>query len=365
MTPLIAIALSGGVDSMMAAAFLQEQNHRVVGIHFLTGYESGSAARDARPAIGLPGGSDSPGIRQIAAQLDIPLEIFDCSGPFQAGVVDYFMRTYQAGRTPNPCLVCNPTIKFGAVLAHARHLGATRLATGHYARRIPDTAGRFHLHRGIDPLKDQSYFLARMTQKQLSQACFPLERTTKANVKKLAETEGLTAAVQAESQDICFIKGRHYGEFLAQQPKFEARPGRIEDINGNVLGEHKGLHLFTIGQRRGINCPASEPYYVVALDHNKNRLVVGLKKDLLCSECNIVDINWIRGKPDKPLKVKTRVRYRHTAADSTLFPFEDRTAMIRFEAPQQALTPGQCAVFYRKDEVLGGGWIDRLVPCET
>jgi tRNA-specific 2-thiouridylase len=359
MNPLIAIALSGGVDSMMAAAFLKEQGHRVLGIHFLTGYQSGFAARGARPAIDLPGGADPPGIRQVAAQLDIPLEIYDCSGAFQAGVVDYFTRTYQAGRTPNPCLVCNPTIKFGVVLAHARKLGATRLATGHYARRIQDTAGRFHLHRGIDPLKDQSYFLARLTQAQLTEACFPLGAMTKSEVVAAARRRGLSPVSRQESQDVCFIPEGRYGPFLAAQGGFHAVPGPIEDLHGNTLGKHPGTHLFTVGQRRGINCPAAEPYYVLRIDPDRNRLVVGRKENLLSRECRVEEINWLVDSPATGTKVHTRLRYHHRAAPSTLVPDGETSAIVRFEAPQEAIAPGQGAVFYHGEEVIGGGWIQR------
>jgi tRNA-specific 2-thiouridylase len=205
--------------------------------------------------------------------------------------------------------------------------------------------------------KDQSYFLAFMTQQHLSSACFPLKSMTKSEVIKLANKKGLDPFIKRESNDVCFIKNKTYGKFLALQEGFEPKPGLIEDVNGNVLGEHNGLHLFTIGQRRGINCPASEPYYVVSMDTEQNRLKVGLKKDLLSSECRIININWINQKPNSPINVHTRVRYRHKAAASNLFPANGETAIVRFEKPQSAITPGQCAVFYRDDEVLGGGWI--------
>ena len=342
----VAIAISGGIDSLVAAYLLKEEGRKVIGIHFITGYEAGHPASGSR-------------ISHIADQIGISIKIIDCSVEFKKEVIDYFIQTYQAGRTPNPCIVCNQSIKFGRVLAFARSLGASCLATGHYAGITKDEKDRYHLLRGIDLEKEQSYFLALLNQKQLSHACFPLGSMTKSEVIKLAEKKGLHPVIKKESQDICFIKGKTYGEFIAMQQGFTPKPGIIEDVYGNILGKHKGLHLFTIGQRRGINCPASEAYYVVSIDSEKNRLVVGFKKDLEVSECKVVNINWINQEPGFPIKVYTRVRYRHKAAPSMLFPVDSHTAIVRFENPQSAVTPGQCAVFYQDDEVLGGGWINK------
>jgi tRNA-specific 2-thiouridylase len=276
---------------------------------------------------------------------------------FKKNIVDYFIQTYQAGQTPNPCMVCNPLIKFGTVFDFARKLGASILATGHYAVLKKDHKNTYHLLKGIDPKKDQSYFLARLTQEHLAGACFPLGLMKKSDVRQLASQKGLKPVKTTESQDVCFIKGKNYGDFLARQPGFEPKPGMIKDVNGNVLGEHKGLHLFTIGQRRGINCPASEPYYVIQMDTRQNILTVGFKKDLYTSQCKVEKINWIQESKGRPMHVHTRVRYRHTAAASELIPVDGNTATVRFEKPQEAVTPGQCAVFYKGDEVLGGGWI--------
>lgn len=344
MKPVTAIAVSGGIDSLTAGYFLKKQGHDVIGIHFLTGYEP------RRP-------SAADNISLIAEQLDIPCHILDLRAEFKKRVVTYFTRTYRAGRTPNPCMVCNAAIKFGTVFDFAQKLGASRLATGHYARITKDHHGKFHLLKGVDASKDQSYFLARLKQTQLSKALFPLGDMTKKAVKKLAAEKGLSAVTRQESQDICFIKGCTYGEFLAQESKFKPKAGLIEDIEGNILGEHKGLHLFTVGQRRGINCPASKPYYVLRIDRKRNRLVVGFKKDLISSGCRVIDLNWINLKPLLPLSAHTRVRYRHQAALSTLSPQGRNAVDVKFNRPQSAITPGQGAVFYRDDEVLGGGWI--------
>ncbi|MEA3416696.1 MAG: tRNA 2-thiouridine(34) synthase MnmA [Thermodesulfobacteriota bacterium] len=342
MKKLTAIAISGGIDSLAAACLLKKQGHKVIGIHFTTGYET--------EPVNI--------ISHIADNLNIKIEILDCHKEFKQKVVDYFIQSYLTGQTPNPCLVCNPLIKFGTMLEFARGLGASCLATGHYARITKDKHGRFHLLKGVDLKKDQSYFLAFMSQKQLASACFPLGMMTKTEIIKLVREHELDHFIKQESQDICFIKGKTYGEFIALQKSFIPQPGLIEDIDGNIIGKHKGLHLFTIGQRRGIDLPASEPYYVVRIDRKQNRLVVGFKDSLITSECRVAGINWINKESRAGgIKVYTRVRYRHKAVLSTLFPDRDNKAIVRFENPQSAITPGQGAVFYRGNEVLGGGWI--------
>jgi tRNA-specific 2-thiouridylase len=360
---LTAIALSGGIDSLVAAYLLKQQGHNVIGIHFITGYETDhgdgkSVFPNTDISPSTPAKKDAFHITsQLSDRLGIDVKPLDCRIDFKHKVVDYFSRTYQAGQTPNPCMVCNHIIKFGTVLDFARDLGASTLATGHYAGIIRDDQGRFHLIKGVDPKKEQSYFLALMSQKQLAHTLFPLGNMTKSEVIKLAQKNGLDPVKKGESQDVCFIRNKNYGEFLALQQGFEPKPGRIVDVNGNPLGRHKGLHLFTIGQRRGINRPCSEPYYVVSMDPGQNLLTVGFKKDLLSFECRVNNINWINQKPNSPISVHTRVRYRHNAAASKLFPVDEKTAEVRFEKPQSAITPGQCAVFYQDDEVLGGGWI--------
>ncbi len=352
MKPLTAIAVSGGIDSLMTAHFLKEKGQRVIGVHFITGYEDtiSENGADDHP-------SESHKIFSIADQLKIDIELVDCRREFEKNVVDYFIETYQAGLTPNPCMVCNPFIKFGTVLDFARNLGASALATGHYARTAEDRYGMFHLYKGVDAKKDQSYFLARLTQFHLASARFPLGNMKKTDVIHLANQKGFKPVKSSESQDVCFIKGKNYGDFLERYQGFEPKPGAIQDVRGRILGEHKGLHLFTIGQRRGINCPASEPYYVVRMDTRQNILTVGFKKDLFASQCKVEDINWIQKAPNRPFQVHTRVRYRHKAAASRLTPVDEKTALVHFEKPQEAVTPGQCAVFYKGDEVLGGGWI--------
>ncbi|MBW2662398.1 MAG: tRNA 2-thiouridine(34) synthase MnmA [Deltaproteobacteria bacterium] len=365
MKKLTAIAISGGIDSLVAAYLLKQQGHNLIGIHFITGYETNKSLQNITTAfpdsnrnqLSTADEKAPHKIISIAHKLGINIKIIDCSLDFKNKVVDYFTQSYQIGRTPNPCLACNPSIKFGSVLAFARKLGASCLATGHYARILKNHKGKFHLLKGIDHNKDQSYFLAFLSQEQLAYACFPLGSMKKTDVAKLAIKKGYNHIVNRESQDICFIKDKTYGEFLALQQGFKPKPGLIENVNGNILGEHKGLHLFTIGQRRGINCPGSEPYYVVKINQKQNRLVVGCKKDLISSKCRVVNINWIANTPASPIAIHTRVRYRHKTALCTLVPGDNNTATVEFENPQEAITPGQGAVFYQGNEVLGGGWI--------
>ena len=347
-----AIAISGGVDSLMAAWFLKEQGHDLIGIHFITGFETDFfRTRDPHQA------ENRLKIDGIGKQLGIPVEIVDIRTEFQKEIVDYFIESYKQGLTPNPCVRCNPVIKFGKILSYAHRLGAKKLATGHYARIYRGSDGNYHLLKGLDSHKDQSYFLSRLTQHQLENACFPLGNLRKSDVKRMADQNGLRPVTGGESQDICFTKLTPYGEFLESQPGFKPNPGLIENIEGQVIGRHNGLHRFTIGQRRGINCPAAEPYYVIRLDAERNRLIVGAKQNLLSSEFAVEDINWIGTQPIRPFSVYTRVRYRSKEVESVVYPRDRTTAMVRFSEPQAAVTPGQGAVFYRGDEILGGGWI--------
>jgi tRNA-specific 2-thiouridylase len=357
----IAIALSGGIDSLMTAALLKEQGHRLIGVHFLTGFEP------AYPPIPYTqtnaGGFKHHGSQALAQlapkadQLNIPIHIVDLRAEFKKEVVDYFVQTYQTGQTPNPCLKCNPSIKFDALFQRAKALGATHIATGHYARLKTDTKGRPRLFCAADRVKDQSYFLSRLRRNQLHRALFPLGAYTKDQTRRMAEERGIAPITPQESQDICFIRNKTYGEFLAQQPEFTPEPGPITDLDGCEVGRHPGLHLYTIGQRRGINCPSTEPFYVVRIDTAQNRLVVGRKKDLTVSSFDAYDINWITAAPQHPIHLKVRVRYRHQPVHATVYPTGAVSAQITFDMPQPGVTPGQGVAFYLGDEVLGGGWI--------
>ena len=345
MKPVVAIAMSGGIDSLVSAHLLKNEGFSVFGIHFTTGFE--------------PVGSEdrAPIASNLSAQLDFPVHEVDLGNVFRTAVVEYFIRSYREGITPSPCLVCNPAVKFDALFNAANKMGGDLLATGHYARVVKDASGRFRLLKGVDPAKDQSYFLSFLSQKQLSRACFPLGTLTKSEVKKLAAETGLSPAIRHESQDICFIHDENYADFLCRHAGIEPQPGPVVTVGGETVGRHNGLYRFTVGQRRGINCPSSEPYYVLRLIPSTNTLVVGRKQDLLF-ECCIVDRpHWIGPTPHLPISIEVRLRYRHRGIPATLSDAGDGTLKVSFSMPQKAPTPGQGAVFYTGNEVLGAGII--------
>ncbi len=350
MKQTIAIAISGGIDSLVSAFLLKQQGFDLFGVHFYTGFEG-------HPLDSLHEATQKE-MDYIKDQLDIPIKVIDLQKDFKTSVVDYFVNSYLSGITPNPCLVCNPKIKFGKLLEIAEKEGAHKISTGHYAKITMDEQNHFHLLRGKDDFKEQSYFLSFLNQKQLSKTIFPLGDLTKPEVRKIAAENNLVPSVKEESQDICFIKGDRYSQFLNSQPGFSATPGKIVNTKGDEIGEHNGLHNFTIGQRKGLNCPASEPYYVVRLDLKNNHLVVGFRNETLSSECRVRNINWLNKRYEKPLKVSTCVRYSSKKGASTLIPLENNSALIKFDEPQFAITPGQGAVFYINDEVIGAGFIE-------
>ncbi len=342
----VAVALSGGIDSLVAAALLKRRFRRVIGLHFETGFE----APETTEAV----------VAHLRSVLDIDVHCIDLREPFRRRVVDPFIQTYLHGKTPNPCLSCNAEIKYGVLLSEARKRGASVLATGHYARVVRDDAGRVHLHKGRDGRKDQSYFLSRIPPDGLEQAFFPLGNLTKEQVRGLADHYGLVPFHRSESQDVCFIRGMHYGEFLVRQTGIVPERGEIVDASGRVIGTHDGVWGFTIGQRRGLRCPASEPYYVLRLEPASKRVVVCGKSELPMRGCTVREINWIEPSPQTPIEVQVKLRYRHAAIGARLIPGDP--AVLIFCRPHPAVTPGQGAVFYEGDRVLGGGWIDEVLP---
>lgn len=363
MTPTAAIAISGGIDSLVAAHRLRQAGHPIIGLHFITGFEAWISPAEASSTAALLAMARER-LAPIEAQLQAPIQVVDLRAAFRDQVVAYFTRAYAAGLTPNPCLVCNPVIKFGHLLEHARALGADILATGHYARIVPGDHGRPQLLKGVDATKDQSYFLARLTPTQLACAHFPLGAFTKADTRQMATEAGLQALAGKESQDICFIHEGAYSDFLSSQPGFSSKPGPVVDTAGNRLGTHRGLHRHTVGQRRGLGIPGPEPYYVIHLDPQTNRLVIGSREELYRKGCQVEGINWIATPPSEPLKVGVRIRYRQKAVPARLIPTQVRRAEVRFSEPQAAITPGQGAVFYDGERVLGGGWICKMQPRE-
>ena len=356
----VAVAISGGIDSLYAAHLLIRAGHDVTGIHFMTGY-GGFPNIPYNPdgqviTSGKPDENTVSAMSSLSARLGIPVHIIDASALFEKHVVAYFVDQYQSGSTPNPCLFCNPIIKFGFVLDYALSIGAERLATGHYARIEADSTGIMRLYKGKDAAKDQSYFLAFMNQHMLKHVSLPLGDLTKSEITRKAHEAGISPLTQKESQDVCFIKD-DYKDFLLTRPGFRSEKGDIRTGDGKKVGVHNGLHSFTIGQRRGINCPAPFPYYVTRLDTRTNTLFVGPKEELLRDLVTVKDSSWISDAPDFPFEAVTRIRYAHQGVSSTLTPADDGRIEVACHEPVLSVTPGQGAVFYRDDEVLGGGLI--------
>ncbi len=340
----VAVAMSGGVDSSVAAALLKQAGYEVSGIHMKL-WSDPNLARTI---------SDLKHTCQI---LDIPFHKLDLETEFRRLVIDYFCQEYSQGRTPNPCIVCNQHIKFGLLLDKALGMGAEYLATGHYAR-IESTPDGYRLLKATDHSKDQSYFLYTLGQRQLEHLLLPLGELSKEKVRKIAAELGLPASGRSESQDICFIPDNDYRSFIAQHISFQ--PGDIVDIKGKVLGKHNGLAQYTVGQRHGLGLASTEQLYVIELDAANNRLVVGSKDQLLHSVLIASQLSWVSGKaPTKPISIMAKVRYKAPEVAAELH-LNDR-AEVRFAEPQQAITPGQSVVFYQGDVVLGGGVIDAVL----
>jgi tRNA-specific 2-thiouridylase len=347
----VAVALSGGVDSAVAALLLREGGHRVTALHM-------SLAPDDPPEPSEP-------VCTLARQLGVPLHGVDLRLAFRQQVIQPFLEAYRRGKTPNPCVVCNPKIKFLLLRRYALDLGISWLVTGHYARILhPDGGGRLRLFRARDRAKDQSYFLYGLTQEQLVRVVFPLGDLSKGQVRKLAAAGGLADLARPESQDICFIRDNDYRRLLEEHVGIDALPARgpVVDMEGRHLGEHEGIHRFTIGQRRGLGIPSADAYYVVDLEPATNTVRVGRRQDLRRREFLATDPNWVGiAPPLAPFDALVQVRSRHEEAPAVLEPIP-QGVLVRFREPQTAITPGQAAVFYRDEEVLGGGMIDRVFP---
>ena len=338
----IAVAMSGGVDSSVAAALLKEAGHDVTGVTMRT-TDDRRAETDAA---------------DIAERLGIPHHVIDLRELFAEKIIDYFCGEYGRGRTPNPCVPCNRYIKFGALRDKAERLGAEFLATGHYAGIAQDSRGRYILKKGRDKNKDQSYFLCQLTQEQLSRTMFPVGEMTKDEVRKKAAEMGLPAAKRPESQEICFIPDNDHVGFAARYRAETGQPGPIIDEGGRTLGQHRGIAQYTVGQRKGLGIAAAEPLYVTDIEPASNTVVVGRKEQIYDTELIADNINWISiDRPEHPISVKAKIRYRHAEAEATVEPQEDGLVYVKFSLPQAAITPGQSVVFYDGDKVLGGGTI--------
>ncbi len=351
----VVVGMSGGVDSSAAAALLVEQGYEVVGIT-LKLWPQDCVNRAEDKCCGPQAVMDA---RAVSHKLDIPYYLVDESAEFHRQVISYFAEEYKAGRTPNPCVMCNEKLKFGTLISRARKLGAEKVATGHFARTEPcPDSGRTLLKRGKDARKDQSYFLFSLRQDQLAQTLFPLGELTKSDTREIARGCELKTADKEESMEICFVPDRDYGKFLRDAKLVEKHAGDIVDVHGRVLGKHEGIEFYTIGQRKGLGLSTPKPLYVVELDAARNRVVVGDETQLDRAEFLVERCNWIPFEtPPESLRALIKIRYNHPGAEGVILPQADGGARIRLDVPQRAITPGQACVFYQDDVVLGGGWI--------
>jgi tRNA-specific 2-thiouridylase len=355
----IVVAMSGGVDSSVAAALLAEQGHDVIGVSMQL-YDNSQLTEGGQRAFGTCCTIDDLyDARRVAATIGIPHYIVNFESQFGEQVISNFVREYVSGRTPIPCSHCNSDLKFAELLDRARAYDAERLATGHYARVERDERGRYHLHRGADTSKDQTYFLFSLTQDQLAQAAFPVGALDKETVRAHARRLNLHVTEKPDSQEICFVPDGDYAAFVERRAPEATRPGTIVNRDGRVLGTHGGVHRFTVGQRKGLGLSTSEPLYVLEIKPAAAQVVVG-SKDALGRTClTASEVNWISGEaPADWLGVTAQIRHRHAAAPARVRRTADGRAELEFDAPQSAITPGQAVVFYHDDEVLGGGWID-------
>lgn len=352
----IVIAMSGGVDSSVAAALLKEQGHDVIGISLqLWNYSSNTDNRFGT-CCSLDDLSDA---RRVADKIGIPFYILNMEKEFKEEVVDYFVGEYLQARTPIPCTLCNQRLKFDHLLKKAEIYGYDYVATGHYASIVEDPSGRLTVKRGKDSSRDQSYFLFSLSQEQISKLMFPLADIEKTEVRKIAKSLDLVVANKYESREICFIPDNDYAKFIAgrvDQDKF--KPGNIVNSEGKVLGEHKGYPAYTIGQRKSLNLGGlSEPHYVTAINAEKNEITVGIKSQLYEEEFFVSGASWYL-EPESPFEAEIQIRYRHEAVIGEIERLEGGRAAVRMYTPQTAVTPGQAAVFYRDDCIIGGGWIE-------
>jgi len=344
----IAVAMSGGIDSSVAAALLKQEGHEVIGVTMeLTDNTNNRSAIESA--------------RQAADKLEIPHHVIDLRDIFERVIIADFCREYSLGNTPNPCVLCNRYIKFGVLREKAGELGAEFLATGHYVRNEQDKAsGRHLLKKGKDRQKDQSYFLYRLKQEQMSHTLFPIGNLTKETVKRTAAELKLPSVTRSESQEICFIPGADYISFLKDHEATLPPAGPILDVEGNILGQHEGIAFYTVGQRKGLGITSDKPLYVIDIEPSRNAVIVGTQAQTYSDVLIADSLNWIGGTmPEKPMKVKASIRYRHPEAEADVNPRNEDSVYVKFNEPQMAVTPGQSVVFYEGDDVVGGGTIIR------
>jgi len=353
----VVLGMSGGVDSSVTAWLLKRDGWDVVGVTMKV-WPQDCISRAEDKCCGPTAISDARG---VAHKLGIPHYVVDESDNFEKIVIGYFASEYRAGRTPNPCVMCNEHLKFGNLRTKARSLGADFIATGHYAI-IDHHSDRAVLRKGADARKDQSYFLFSLNQDQLRHSLTPLGGMTKPEIRDIARELGLKVAEKVDSQEICFVPGNDYKAFLrGHLGEEEFHRGGIYDLQGVFLGDHEGIEMFTIGQRKGLPGGSSKPRYVVDIDPDSSRVIVGDEDDLVKSEFEVDRASWHGGEPAHPLGVTAKIRYAHPGTPATIEALPGGRARVILETPQRAVTPGQAAVFYDGDRVVGGGWIVRKV----
>lgn len=354
----VVVGMSGGVDSSVAAYLLKEQGYDVIGVTMQIWQDEDVFVQSQEGGCcGLSAVEDA---RRVAERLEIPYYVMNFKEDFHKYVIDYFVSEYEKARTPNPCIACNRYVKWESLLHRSLEIGADYIATGHYARIMQLPNGRYTIRNSVTAAKDQTYALYNLTQEQLSHTLMPVGDYDKPHIRQIAEEIGLPVATKHDSQDICFVPDHDYASFITQETGKESKPGNFVDEEGNVMGQHRGLIHYTIGQRKGLGISSTTPIFVKELRSETNEVVLCKSESLFSHDCHVDNINYMaEEKLTEPVRAIGKIRYSHAGAACTLYPQPDGTLLAQFDEPQRAMTPGQAAVFYQDDHVLCGGTIEK------